>query len=55
MKRVRITLDEARLGMRLAADVFARSGQRLLAAGKTLTPTIIEGLRQRFIFLKSRS
>ncbi|NLN16164.1 MAG: HD-GYP domain-containing protein [Firmicutes bacterium] len=50
MKKVRITLDEARLGMRLAADVFARSGQRLLAAGKTLTPTIIEGLRQRFIF-----
>lgn len=50
MKKLRINLDEARLGMRLAKDVFARSGQRLLAAGKNLTPTIIEGLRQHFIF-----
>ena len=36
--------------MRLAKDVLARSGQRLLAAGKNPCSTIIEGLRQHFIF-----
>ena len=50
MKKLRISLDEARLGMRLAHDVFGSSGQRLLAAGKALTPTVIEGLRQHLIF-----